>query len=68
MPDTIDTTLFESVDVSVERSCPLLRLAFTEKSKCSLGVAPSSSSRPELRAFGTLNTSRDVHEPAVTVS
>jgi len=56
------------VEVRVERSCPLFRLAFTEKSKCSLGVALKSTSSPVLRAFGTLNTNRDVQEPAVTVN
>src|SRR6185436_5916013 len=68
MPATMLTLSLASVEVSVERSLPLLRLALSEKSKCSLGVAPNSSSIPELCAFGTLKTRRDVQVPAVTVS
>jgi len=60
--------LFASVEVTVERSCPLFRLALSDRSMCSLGVAPNSNSSQELRAFGTLKTRRDVHDPAVTVN
>ena len=42
--------------------------AETPKSQFSFGRANSSISTPSLRAFGTLNTMRDEHVPAVVVA
>ena len=68
MPDTTVTFPLESVEVTVERRVASLMPAERAKSKCSFGAAANSSSPPTLRAFGTLNMSRDEHEPAVTVT
>jgi hypothetical protein len=54
--------------VSVERSSELLTSVEMAKSTLRFGAALNSISRPALRAFGTLKTTRDEHEPAVTVA
>ena len=68
MPDTTVTLPFASVEVSVERSSESLKLADTAKSRFWFAAASNSNSRPRLRASGTLKTTRDEHEPAVTVA
>ena len=68
MPETTLTLPLASVEVSVERSSESLKLAEMAKSKLRFGAASNSTSTPWLRAFGTLKTTRDEHEPAVTVA
>ncbi len=43
-------------------------MAEIAKSKYGVGADASSTSAPRLTAFGTLKTSRDEQEPAVTMS
>ena len=57
-----------SVEVSVERSSELLKIVEMAKSKLRFGATSNSISTPSLRAFGTLKTTRDEHDPAVTVA
>jgi hypothetical protein len=52
----------------VERSSESFTPIEKAKSRLSLGVATSSSSPPMLRDSGTLKTSRDEQEPAVTLT
>ena len=68
MPETTETTPLGSVEVSVERSSELLKSVEMAKSMLRFGAASNSISSPRLRAFGTLKTTRDEHEPAVTVA
>ena len=68
MPDTMLTLPLASVDVSVERSSESLKVAETAKSMLRFGAASNSTSTPRVLAFGTLKTTREEHEPAVTVA
>ncbi len=68
IPDTTLTLPSAAVEVTVERSSELLNPAESAKSKCLLGAIASSISAPALLALGTLKTTRDEHEPAVTVA
>ena len=68
MPETTLVFPERSVDVSVERSFESVCVALMAKSNLSDGASSNSISAPALRAFGTLNTTRDEHEPAVTVA
>jgi hypothetical protein len=68
MPDTTLTVPAVSVDVSVDLSSELFSVPDSAKFRYWLGAAVSSISAPWLIAFGTLNTRRDEHEPAVTIS
>src|SRR6266508_2790263 len=67
LPDSMPDTGCPAERI-VDRSSESLRFAETEKSRCSLGLAVTSSSTPWLRAFGTLKISRDEHVPAVTLN
>ena len=68
MPDTTLTAPLASVEVSVERSSESLKLAGDREVEVPFGAAANSTSTPRLRALGTLKTTRDEHEPAVTVA
>src|ERR671929_2428633 len=68
MAETTLTFPAVSVEVRVDRSSELSYVAEIAKSKNCVGCIASSSSTPRLTAFGTLNTSRDEQEPAVTVN
>src|SRR4051794_17496910 len=65
MPATTVVLPVASVEVTVERSLELVWLAEMATSNLSLGARVNSASTPELRAFGTLKTRREEHEPAV---
>jgi hypothetical protein len=54
--------------VSVDRSVESLKLPEIAKSKLEFGAPASSTSRPRLRALGSLKMTRDEHDPAVTVA
>ena len=68
MPETTVTTPLGSVEVSVERSSELLKSVEMAKSKCAVRRGVELDLEPRLRAFGTLKTTREEHEPAVTVA
>lgn len=56
-----------SVDVSVERSSESLNVADTARSK-RFGAASNSTSTRRVLAVGTLKTTLEEHEPALTTA